>query len=267
MESFFEPVAAVKPVAPYIGGKIRLSKILIERINKVPHQTYAEAFVGMGGVFLRRELKPKAEIINDISADVTTLFRILQNHYEAFMDMLRFQITSRDEWDRLIAMKAESLTDLQRAARFLYLQRVAFGGKVMGRHFGMAKGHRPARFDVTKLGPLLAEVHERLASVIIERKHWEDFILEYDREGVLFYLDPPYFQNEEDYGFDVFGPDQFELMADILGNIRGRFILTINDHPEMRAVFGRFNIEPVELSYSLGQIENGKKFKELIVSN
>ena len=49
-----EPVAAVRPVAPYIGGKRNLSKLLVERINAVPHALYAEPFVGMGGVFFKR---------------------------------------------------------------------------------------------------------------------------------------------------------------------------------------------------------------------
>jgi len=45
---------AVKPVAPYVGGKVLLAKTIIERIKAIPHTCYAEPFVGMGGVFLRR---------------------------------------------------------------------------------------------------------------------------------------------------------------------------------------------------------------------
>lgn len=61
--SNFEPVDPVKPIAPYIGGKRNLAKRLIARINAVPHETYAEVFVGMGGVFLRRDQKPRGEVI------------------------------------------------------------------------------------------------------------------------------------------------------------------------------------------------------------
>ncbi|KAF0111312.1 MAG: D12 class N6 adenine-specific DNA methyltransferase [Hyphomonadaceae bacterium] len=245
---------------------MRLAKLLISKINQVPHETYAEPFVGMGGVFLRRNLKPECEIINDISTDVANFFRILRHHYVAFMEMLRFQICSRDDWNRLMKMDPNVLTDLQRAARFLYLQKIAFGGKVMGRNFAAPAG-RGGRFDVTKLGPMLGELHERLARVTIERLNWEDFILKYDKPGTLFYLDPPYFGNEDDYGYDVFGPDQFELMADMLGNIKGRFILSINDRPDVRQIFRGFKIEQVDVAYGLGSIETGKKFSELIISN
>ena len=54
------------------------------------------------------------------------------------------------------------LTDLERAARFIYLQRTAFGGKVDGRHFGVSPD-RPGRFDITQLRPMLEDLHQRLA--------------------------------------------------------------------------------------------------------
>src|SRR6202000_1901689 len=103
----------------------------------VPHALYAEPFVGMCGVFLRRRSAPKAEAINDMSRDVAGLFRILQRHYQAFMDMLKWQGTRRGEFQRLAAQDPDTLTDLERAARFLYLQRLSFGGKVAGRTFGV----------------------------------------------------------------------------------------------------------------------------------
>lgn len=189
----------VRPVAPYVGGKRALSRQLVARIGSIPHGLYAEPFVGMGGVFFRRDLRPKVEVVNDISADVTTLFRIIQRHYQAFLDMIRWQITSRAEFERLAATDPATLTDLERAARFLYLQRLAFGGQVAGRNFGVSYT-ASARFDLTKLVPLLEEVHERLAGVVIERLPFADFIRRYDRPGTLFFIDPPYWGNDADYG-------------------------------------------------------------------
>jgi len=123
------PVDPCQPVAPYIGGKHNLAKRIVERIDATPHVLYAEAFVGMAGVFLRRSAAPRVEVINDLNLDVTTLFRILQRHYVPFLEMMWFQITTRAEFERLTATDPETLTDLERAARFLYLQRTAFGGK------------------------------------------------------------------------------------------------------------------------------------------
>ena len=242
------PAAPVSPPAPYQGGKRYLSRQVISRLAAIPHRTYAEPFIGMGGVFLRRPFRAHAEVINDISRDVATLFRILQRHYEAFMDMLRWQLTSRSEFDRLRAASAEALTDLERAARFLYLQRTAFGGKVTGRAFGTSPA-LPARFDVGKLAPMLADVHERLAGVTIECLPFAGFIDRYDRPETLFYLDPPYFDCEGQYGAGVFERADFARLAEQLRGLRGRFVLSLNDCPEVRQIFAGFTIDPVSTLY------------------
>jgi DNA adenine methylase len=264
METYqLEPAEPARPVAGYIGGKRNLAGRLTRLIAATPHNLYAEAFVGMGGVFFRRQAKPKTEVINDISADVTTLFRILQRHYQAFLDTLKWQLSSRAEFERLMRVDPSTLTDLERAARFLYLQRTAFGGKVAGRNFGIDR-HGPARFDLTRLVPMLEAVHDRLASVTIERLPFDRFIARWDRPGALFYLDPPYWGCEDDYGDGVFCRADFERLSALLEGLQGRFILSINDRPEVRQLFARFTIEPVDLNYHIsGQVTAAK---ELIIT-
>jgi DNA adenine methylase len=261
-----QPISPVRPAAGYIGGKRNLSRRLVALIGSVPHELYAEAFVGMGGIFLRRESRPRSEVINDWSEDVATFFRILQRHYVAFMDMLRFQLTTRAGFERLMRTDPATLTDLERAARFLYLQRLAFGGKVAGRNFGVDP-RSPARFDVTKLGPLLEAVHERLADVVIERLPWSDFLGRYDRSGTLFYLDPPYFGCEEDHGQGMFARSEFGRMADQLATLKGRFVLSLNDHPEVRKTFADFHLLEAETTYTVGGGEKAGRAAELIISN
>lgn len=250
MNNTFRPVTPVRPAAAYIGGKKRLAEQIARRIEAVEHSTYAEPFIGMGGVFLRRQWAARCEVINDVSRDVATLFRILQRHYPQFIETLKFQITSRREFERLMACDPSTLTDLERAARFLYLQRLAFGGKVRGRSFGVDVAGS-ARFDLTKLGALLEAIHERLAGVTIECLTWADFIPRYDAPETLFYLDPPYFGSEDDYGAGVFDRADFDRLADCLAGIAGKFILSVNDVPETRRAFARFQIERVETRYTI----------------
>ncbi len=259
-----KPVRPVHPVAPYIGGKRRLAARLVERIASVPHRTYAEPFVGMGGVFFRRDRRPPAEVINDGNGEVANLFRILQRHYPQFIDTLRYQITSRREFERLKASDPSTLTDLERAGRFLYLQRTAFGGKVRGQNFGVDPRSGGA-FNLTRLAPVLEEAHERLAGVVIECLDWAAFIDRYDRPETLFYLDPPYHGSEDDYGRSLFDRDQFALLADRLRRLKGRFILSINDVPDIRETFAGFELEQVELLYSVSG-GKGRPARELIVS-
>jgi len=259
------PAQPVRPVAAYIGGKRLLAKTIIKRIHAIPHQTYAEPFVGMGGVFLRRPFRAKSEVINDYGRDVSNLFRILQRHYVAFLDMMKYQLTTRAEFARLVDTNPDTLTDLERAARFLYLQRTAFGGKVSGKNFGVSVG-MPARFDLTKLVPLLEDVHERLSGVVIEQLDFEAFIRRYDRPDTLFYLDPPYWGCENDYGKELFHRNDFTRLETTLKALRGRFILSLNDLPEVREMFSFFNIEPVKTRYTMNGAHQ-KQVGEVLISN
>ena len=259
-----QPVDPVRPIAPYIGGKRGLAKRIVEVIERIPHKTYAEPFVGMGGVFFRRRLRPRAEVINDINRDITTLFRILQRHYPQFIDTVRFQITSRAEFERLVRTDPDTLTDLERAARFLYLQRTAFGGKVSGKNFGVSPD-RPARFNLTQLEPMLEALHERLAGVVIECLDWRAFLSRYDRPETLFYCDPPYWGSETDYGKGVFAREDFAELAEALRSLRGRFVLSINDVPEIRELFSWGRIETVQTTYTISS-RGAKPAGELIIS-
>ncbi len=262
----FNPVNPVKPIAPYVGGKHLLAKRLITKINTVPHTLYAEPFVGMAGVFLKRDFAPKAEVINDYSKDVVNLFRILQRHFLAFMDQIRFSVTSRNEFNRLVQTNPETLTDLERAARFLYLQRTAFGGKPSGQNFGVTRS-RGARFNLNSLETMLIDVHQRLAGVVIECLNYDAFIQRYDQAETLFYIDPPYWGCENYYGKDLFSKHDFEHLNAILKAIKGKFILSLNDVPEIRAIFSTFNIESVDTKYSIAAGIGYKKVKEVIITN
>ena len=259
-----ERVRPAAPVAPWLGGKRVLHPALIARIEAIPHKTYVEPFVGMGGVFLRRRFRPQLEVANDLNGEIVNLFRILQRHYPQLIDVMRFQITSRRDFERLRETDPAGLTDLERAARFLYLQRLAFGGQVGG-VFGVAPGHAP-RFSLSRLEPILDAAHERLEGVVFERLDWAELIARYDKADTLFYLDPPYFGGENDYGKGLFDRAQFAQIADVLRGLKGAFVLSINSTPETRALFGDFMCEPVRLKYTINS-DHATAAEELIVSN
>lgn len=259
-----EKVRAAAPVAPWLGGKKALHRTLIERIETIPHTSYVEPFVGMGGVFLRRTWRPKQEVANDLNGEIVNLFRILQRHYPQLMDVMRFQVSSRREFERLRKTNPDTLTDLERAARFLYLQRQAFGGKPGG-VFGVA-AERGSRFTLSRLEPILEAAHERLEGVVFECLDWAELIERYDHPEALFYLDPPYFGGENDYGKDMFDRGQFQKMAELLGRIKGIFVMSINDNAEIRETFSEFHFDEVRLSYTVSKVA-AKKVGKLTISN
>ncbi len=261
------PVKPVNPVAPWLGGKRNLAKRVTAILDGVQHQTYAEPFVGMGGIFLRRALQPRSEVINDFGRDVSNLFRILQRHYPQFLEVLRFQLTTRAEFLRLVDTDPNTLTDLERAARFLYLQRTAFGGKVSGRNFGVSKD-RPGRFNLTTLEPMLEDLHSRMAGVVIECLDYAEFVRRYDGSATLFYIDPPYWGNESAYGKEMFAREEFDCMAAQLSGIKGKFLMSINDVPEIREIFSFFHQKQVATTYSVGKVNEARDRRiELLISN
>lgn len=260
-----EQVRPAAPVAPWLGGKKQLAQRLIARIEAIPHKTYVEPFVGMGGVFLRRKWRPRLEVANDLNGEIVNLFRILQRHRQQLLDVMRFQIAARRDFDRLRKTDPATLTDLERAARFLYLQRLTFGGQVGG-VFGVAPSHA-SRFSLSRLEPILEAAHERLEGVVFESLDWSELITRYDTADTLFYLDPPYWGGEADYGKGMFARADFIKMAAQLAGIKGAFVLSINDRPEIRALFGDFAIEEAKVQYSISKSATGAKSGELIISN
>ena len=261
----FDHVRPAAPVAPWLGGKKALHRIIIDRIQAISHKTYCEPFVGMGGVFLRRAFRPKLEVANDLNGEIVNLFRILQRHHPQLMDVMRFQLASRREFERLRTIDPSTLTDLERAARFLYLQRLAFGGQ-LGGVFGVSAEHG-TRFSLSRLEPILEAAHERLDGVVFECLDWSDVLQRYDGRDTLFYLDPPYFGNEADYGKGMFAAGDFERMAELFAGLAGAFILSINDTPELRATFAAFHLEEVRVPYSVSRKGGAGKASELLISN
>lgn len=259
------PVKPLKPAAPWLGGKSKLAPVIVPLIENIPHTTYIEPFFGMGAIFFARAQKVKSEVINDRSGELYNFFRQLQQHYLPLLDYMKHQLTFRSEFERLVGLDPLKLTEIQRAARFIYLQKTAFGGKTSGQTFGVSPG-RSSRFDITALAENLELLHQRLSAVTIENLGWDHLVDRYDHAGVLFYMDPPYYDCEDDYGLGLFSKDDFTLMADRLSCIDGRFIISLNDVPEVREIFAGYTIRAVRTTYTIARGE-AKQVGEVLVSN
>lgn len=139
--------------------------------------------------------------------------------------------------------------------------------RCLGQSFGVAPG-TTARFDVTAIAPMLEEIFERLSGVTIENLDWHALVERYDRPSTLFYMDPPYWDCENDYGKDVFDRSQFAAMAECMRTMQGRGIVSLNDVPGVRETFSGLRMETVDLTYSIGQATSGMKVvSEVIIYN
>lgn len=247
----------------WIGGKSRLAKQIIPLIPN--HQCYCEVFAGAAWVLFKKE-QSEAEILNDINKDLITLYRVVKHHLEEFIRTFRWALVAREEFARLVGENPESLTDIQRAARFYYLAKTAHGSRVEKPTFGVSTTGGP-RLNLLRIEEDLSSAHLRLARVVVENQPYGAFIERYDRAHTFFYLDPPYFGCEEYYGKGIFSRDDFKRLADQLSGIDGKCMVSINDTPETREIFGGFHVTEVDTRYSVGSAKRGDAVRELLFTN
>lgn len=246
------------PIIPWMGGKRRLADLLIPRFPA--HKCYVEVFAGGAALYF---LRPPAEVevINDINGDVVNLYRVVRHHLEEFVRQFKWALSSREMFRWLQETRPETLTDLQRAARFFYLQHHCFGGKVQGQTWGTATTAPPV--NLLRIEEQLSAAHLRLAATYIERLDWRACIERYDRPHSFFYLDPPYWETE---GYGVEFPfDQYVAMAEVMRGLQGKAMVSINDHPAIREAFAGFHMESLDISYIVGGGSKPIARKELVI--
>lgn len=251
------------PIIPWIGGKRRLADRLIKLFP--PHECYVEVFCGGAALYFLRHTPAHVEVINDVNGELTNLYRVVKNHLEEFVRQFKWALSSREVFKWLQITPPETLTDIQKAARFYYLQQLAFGGKVQGQSFGTATTTPPG-LNLLRIEEDLSAAHLRLSSTYIENLTWQECVRRYDRAHTFFYMDPPYWQTE---GYGVpFGFEQYEEMASVMRRCKGKVMVSLNDHPDIRRVFDGFYIETVEIGYSLGSIHGGAAERtEVVIMN
>ena len=251
----------VSPLVPWIGWKRRLAKHLLPLFPE--HSCYVEPFCGAAALFFMKD-PVEAEVLNDINGDLVSLYRVVKNHLEEFIRQFKYSLASRQMYDWLKASPVEPLTDIQRAARFFYLQKLGFGGKVDGRTFGTATTS-PPRLNLLRLEEDLSAAHLRLHRTFIEHLPWDECIRRYDRPHTLFYCDPPYWGTE---GYGVgFGLDEYDKMAALARSIKGKMVISVNDIPEMRQAFDGLTMSTVDICYTVGGAGRGAERRELIIKN
>jgi DNA adenine methylase len=244
----------------YIGGKNRLAKAIIEIFPE--HKTYVEAFAGGAQVFFHK--KPsKVEVLNDRDGEIVNFFRVCQAHHEELIRYFRFMVVSR-KWFRLFrSTDPGTLTDIQRAARYLYLLKSSFASLIRNPsyHWHVVQ---PPGLNLERLPELIEKAHKRLERTQIECSSYEEILKRYDRPETLFYLDPPYWGIEL-YRYNL-GPDDFKALEEHLRNLRGKFVLSLNDVPEVRSLFKRFYFKDVQLHYT-SQKTSGRRYSEVFITN
>lgn len=251
-----------KPVVPWFGGKRRLAPQILPLFPE--HSCYVEPFAGAAGLFFLKE-PSKVEVLNDLNGELVNLYRVVKHHLEEFVRQFQWALTSRKLFEWSLETPPGTLTDIQRAARFYYIQKHLFSGIPTSRTFAPGT-YRPPRLNLLRIEEELSAAHLRLNRVTIESLDWAECLKRYDKPHTLFYLDPPYLGYAE-YGAP-FALEQFREMAHLLAGIQGKAVLSVSDIPEMREVFGAFRRRRVKITYTTGASSgHNKKATELVFLN
>lgn len=248
----------LKPPIPRLGGKSKLRKKIISKIPK--HTCYIEPFFGAGWVFFAKEIS-RVEVINDVDDELINLFKMIKYHSDEVERLMKFEISSRQQFNIYRMYNTRELTEIQRAVRYMYIisQSFASRGGVYG--YGTTTRPSPQIFE-----PKLENLKERLRNTYVENLCFSKVIEKYDRKESFVFCDPPYYGTQ---GYGVkFELDEHVRLRDMLDNIQGKFLLTINDCKETRAWYKKFNIEEVQVMYSVSRVDKARKnYKELIITN
>lgn len=249
-------------VAPWKGGKARLAARLIPLFPA--HRCYVEPFGGMASVLLNKP-KSETEVYNDRDERLVGLFNTIKFHPDALDQEMAWLLKSRQTFDTYRAQPG--VTDIQRAARFLYRQSLGFAGK--GETFGTAiKGGGTTLRTAEALRQVAVRIRERFASVTVEWLDWEQCIEKYDSADTFFYCDPPY-HDTEGYRPEFLERDR-EALAVALRRLRGKFLLHDSDDQITRQLYRGFHLRTMKTALCLGATAGGSTaggLKHLTVTN
>ena len=247
----------------WVGGKKALRDEILARFPR-NYKRYIEVFGGAGWVLFHKPPGNDFEVFNDFNGNLVNLYRCVREQPEALRNELRYMLNSRLDFEYMKGMLHSQavLPDVRRAAYYYALIRYSYAAGTST--FGSQPHAMWNNF------PLIESAAGRLQKVVIENKDCVKLIRQYNRPESFFYCDPPYYNADQYYeavssdGFDHAG------LADALLGIKGKFLLSYNDCPEIRALYDRPGIvvEGISRLSNIAQrYENGKQYPELLISN
>jgi DNA adenine methylase len=244
------------------GSKSRLVQHLLPHIAAVAHECFVEPFCGTCSVLMAKP-RSKVEVVNDTDGELVNALRQIQHHLPEVLKQLRFVPNSRDEF--LARRSQPGLTEIQRAASYLYLNNISFSGNC--RDYGVArKGGGGACTPSARITRQAQALHDRLERVSVERLDWQRCVELYDSPATLFFCDPPYIGGNVRQYASWTSADVRQLRR-VLSEIAGSWIVTLNDSAEVRAIFTGCKFTPFSraLTYSNNSKTAGT-YREVIIT-
>jgi DNA adenine methylase len=245
----------MKPFLPRVGSKRRIINRILPLIP--PHKTYVEPFFGGGAIFFAKP-KSEVEVINDTEPELVHFYRTIKT-------LSPWEIPDGSITDKSALLKlltSEPSSDLEKVLKYIVQVSNGFCSgrieKTPGVYHTLCPLKRLRKFKPYK---------ERLADTMIHNEDYADVIARYDAEDTFFFLDPPYESSSTTLYKGLTQDFDQSRLANMLYNVKGKFILTLNDSPTIRELYKDYFMLHIRDGRKNG-IDVGTKIrKELIITN
>lgn len=282
-EKFIEEnidIIKAKPFVKWVGGKRQLIK-QFESLYPKQFNNYFEPFLWGWAVFFN--IQRKKSFLSDVNEELINLYQVIKNKPKDLIKLLEQETVSKERfleirsWDRQENWK-EKYSDIQRAMRFVYLNRTCFNWmyRVNSKweyNVPFGKYSNPdivQRETILNASALLnktqAEIKlQSFEAVLSKAKAW-DFV----------YFDPPYdvlteSANFTSYNESGFGRDMQEKLRDIFVALDKKWVnvmLSNHNTPFIREIFVWYRFEIVKAKRNINSKGNWRgAVEEIVVMN
>lgn len=269
----FAKEAPIRPLVKWAGGKSQLIRQLLplfpQRVSCL-----IEPFIGGGAVFFH--LRPPKAVIADKNEELINFYRVVRDHPDQLTADLKRHINSADYYYRTRSLDPAGLTEIQRASRFLYLNKFGYNGLWRVN----SKGLHNVPYGRYKDKKVVDEVNLYRASTALRNANIQcgDFALALEEAGpgMFVYMDPPYhpltgtakFTN---YTADSFGEEEQRRLAKAFHSLDGRrcmVMLSNSDTPFIRDLYSGYDIQVVTARRAINCRADGRGLvTELVIRN
>jgi DNA adenine methylase len=273
----------IKPCLKWAGGKRQLLAEIMKHIPKgVNSYTYYEPFIGAGAVFF--ELQPKKAVINDFNSQLILTYSVIKENIEELIKLLKTYKNDKEYFYEIRnldrdAIKFNKLTDAEKAARLIFLNKTCYNGLYRVNSQGLfnvpyGKYKNPTICEEI----VLRQINEYLNNnkVVILNNDFEFAVLSADKDSFI-YFDPPYHSpgktNFTGYQADGFGEKEQERLRNVMIEMTNRgakCLLSNADTDYIRELYSHdyFKIISVQAKRSINSDSAGRgNVNEVLIKN
>jgi len=245
------------PVFCRMGSKTAIKKIVTEKIPD-DFDLYVEPFVGSGVIYLNMNLQNKKSILNDLDKDLMEGYKAIKTGIT--LDEKTFTFSNNAKVQEDFYKKTHS----NHNDKFI-AQVIKTCGTFSTTGFGKVY-NSITKSSFRKKIKNAKKQKDFFKNTRLFNTDYKNIIKKFDSNKTFFYLDPPYEKSDQLYKNDSIDLNE---MSNLLKNIKGRFLLSINDSPNTRNIFKDFKITSLQVRGrgGIGKDIGGKARKELLIKN